>query len=173
MQTQQSSAVQQLASFHPRAFLLLTLSLYLVLGPPVNSEWGLTPPAGPVAKLALSCRHPHPHRAGPTGGGDHAAGAGGGAERRGLQGVPMAPQARAGAVGLQRCAAQRGPLPCPFCRYEAGGEGPRVGGTGPTSCGGCLSLELLSVTEQCRARVFVSPGSLAFDPNDLFMALPL
>lgn len=27
--------------------------------------------------------------------------------------------------------------------------------------------------EQCQAWAFVSPSSLAFDPNDLFMALPL
>lgn len=51
-------------------------------------------------------RHPDAHRAGLPGRGDHAAGPGGGAERRRVPGVPLAPQARAGADGLQRCAAE-------------------------------------------------------------------
>lgn len=67
-----------------------------------------------------SCRrHPDAHRAGLPGRGDHAAGPGGGAERRRVPGVPLAPQARAGADGLQRCAAERGALPRSLCRYGA------------------------------------------------------
>lgn len=92
---------------------------------PEAAGWILPPTPSPCSYFGTNPvffsrrRHPDAHRAGLPGRGDHAAGAGGGAERRRVPRVPLAPQARAGADGLQRCAAERGALPRSLRRYGA------------------------------------------------------